>query len=109
MRPLLVVFVQPLVGNRLRFLDGCEEPPVEAIVAKDRVEALDERILPRTPGIDVPSLDILLRRPLPKSLRYQLRPVVRTNAERSTVQRHQRFQNSDHVTGGQRAAPSARE
>ena len=62
MRPLLVVFAQPVVGYLAHLLDGFEDVGIEYFLPIGLVEALDEGVLIGFARLDKPNLSLANRR-----------------------------------------------
>ena len=60
MRPLLVVFDQPLPSDLPDLVEVLEQISTEHLITERPVEPLDERILVRLARLDVLDLDIVL-------------------------------------------------
>ena len=76
MRPLLVVFDEPALGDLLHLLDRFEDVGVEHLGAVRAVEALDEGVLVGLAGLNEAQLDVPLAGPVDEGMAGKLAPVV---------------------------------
>lgn len=76
MGTFLVVFIQPLLDDFLRFANRVEGPAVQATVSKNTVEAFVMSVLRRTAGVDVARFDSCLLNPFLNGRSQELGSVV---------------------------------
>ena len=105
MRPAFVVSKQPLVGERLDLAERLEDVGVEHLLAVGPVKALDEGVLIRLAGLDVPQSDLVRVAPRREDLRGELRTVVEPERLGSSVERNELLEDADDP--GRRDAPTS--
>ena len=79
MGPLLVVTLQPFRGDLLDLIERLEHIGIEDFSAVRSIEPLDEGILIRFSGLDVPQLDPAVGTPGHKALCDEFRAIVEPN------------------------------
>lgn len=97
MRPLLVVFAQPVFGDRAHLVDRLEHVRIEHLIAIGLVEGFDERVLVRLAGLDEAQLDSLFLTPLGEGDRGELAAIVQTQRLGLAIQFGQLLHHADHA------------
>lgn len=92
MRPLVVVFPEPGLDDLADLGQGLEHVGIEDFVAEGPVEALDEGVLVRLPGLDELKFDLALLAPLGEDRRGQLAAVIQAQGARLSVKLDELFQ-----------------
>ena len=72
----MIIFLSPLFDHNLCLVSVGENPAVETIAAKRPVEALDERVLPRTAQFDIRRFALLIPQPLLKCISHEFGTIV---------------------------------
>jgi len=92
MRALLVVLIDPPLRDLPNIIQALEQVCVKNLVPVGLVESLDEGVLIRLAGLDVPQLHPVLLAPVNEHLAQKLGTVVATNRLRKTTPVRQTFQ-----------------
>ena len=83
---MLIILLPPLLDNNLCLRSIGEQPPIQTFSAKYPVEALDERVLPRTAGRDIQRVAVPILQPLLKGVGNEFRAIVAAQIVRRTTQ-----------------------
>jgi len=94
-RPELIIVPQPHVRQNLSLKHAPKKVHVQKLVPNLAVETLDERVLPRTPRLDIQSLAATLEQPILDPLRDELRTIVAPQIRGGAPLRKQRSQTID--------------
>src|ERR1700751_2798749 len=104
MRPVLIIFVSPLLQNESGFQQGAEDLSVQAFVAQLVVEAFDIGLFPRRSGSDISAFDPLALEPVLNRLGNELWAIIAAQVLGRAITLDRCLQHSDRINGLDRVA-----
>src|SRR5688572_15965489 len=92
-----IILQTPVFNQLTSFLPVTKNPAVQTVIAKSAIEALDERIFPRTARLDVERVTSPIPQPFLQSVSDKFRAIIAADMAGRTASDKEPVQNGNHL------------